>query len=118
MLSTMLRTIKEHTLVAAGDRVLVAVSGGPDSTALLHVLLVLAPRLGLTLEAAVVDHGLRPESTAEAAEVRDRCCAAGVGCSVFQVDVLSARVRHLSWQDAALRARLGVLEWEARLLGC
>src|SRR3954447_12808889 len=118
MLSTMLRTIKEHTLVAAGDRVLVAVSGGPDSTALLHGLLVLAPRLGLTLEAAVVDHGLRPESTAEAAEVLERCRAAGVGCAVLQVDVRAARGRHVSWQDAARRARLGALEGEARRLGC
>jgi len=69
VLSTMLRTIRDRALLAPGDRLLVAVSGGPDSTALLHALTVVAPRLGLTLEAATVDHGLRAESAAEAALV-------------------------------------------------
>ncbi len=65
MLSTVLRTIRTHALVAPGDRVIVAVSGGPDSMALLHALWEARDRLGLTLEVATVDHGLRPEARAE-----------------------------------------------------
>jgi tRNA(Ile)-lysidine synthase len=48
-----------------GERALVAVSGGPDSVAMLDVLVRLAPELELQLEVAAVDHGLRPEAARE-----------------------------------------------------
>lgn len=46
-------------------RVLVAVSGGPDSMAMLDVLATLAPRLDFAVVAHGVDHGLRAEAAAE-----------------------------------------------------
>ncbi|HXH27487.1 MAG TPA: ATP-binding protein, partial [Candidatus Polarisedimenticolia bacterium] len=52
-------TITRHDMLRAGDRVLVAVSGGPDSTALLAVLRALAPELALDLHVAHLDHGWR-----------------------------------------------------------
>lgn len=62
-------------LVPIGDRLGLAVSGGPDSLALL--LLAAEARPG-AVEAATVDHGLRPESAAEAAMVADVCARIGV----------------------------------------
>jgi tRNA(Ile)-lysidine synthase len=118
MLSTMLRTIREQALFARGERVLVAISGGPDSTAMLDALRVVAPRLGLVLEAATVDHGLRPESGAEADLVVARCRALGISCERVAVDVRAVRARHVSWQDAARRARLAALEAVATRQGC
>ena len=59
------RLLIDERLVARGDLVLVAVSGGPDSLALLHVLTRLRARLGLRLSAHGVDHGLREEASAE-----------------------------------------------------
>ena len=54
----------------AGEHLLVAVSGGPDSTALLVALAELASTLRLAVTAAHVDHGLRgAEGAAEAARV-------------------------------------------------
>ncbi|MDX1624771.1 MAG: tRNA lysidine(34) synthetase TilS [Gemmatimonadota bacterium] len=61
---------------------LVALSGGGDSTALLHLLVDMAPQRRLRLVAAHFDHGLRPESSAEAHEVAARSEAAGVPCRV------------------------------------
>jgi len=58
------------TLIDPGTRFGVAVSGGPDSLALL--LLAASARPG-EFEAATVDHGLRPESAAEAKMVADLC---------------------------------------------
>jgi len=58
------------TLIDPGTRFGVAVSGGPDSLALL--LLAESARPG-EFEAATVDHGLRPESAAEAKMVADLC---------------------------------------------
>ncbi len=59
------RTIATHALFGKGTRVLVAVSGGPDSMALLHVLALLRGKIGHTLVAHGVDHGLREEAAAE-----------------------------------------------------
>jgi tRNA(Ile)-lysidine synthase len=57
-------------LIAPGSRIGIAVSGGPDSVALL--LLAAASRPG-KVEAATVDHGLRPKATDEARIVQDLC---------------------------------------------
>jgi tRNA(Ile)-lysidine synthase len=118
VLSCVLRTIRERNLVVRGDRLLVAVSGGPDSTALLHGLAKVAPRLGITLMAACVDHGLRPESAGEAREVSRRCRNLGIACEILEVDVNRARKAHVSTQEAARNARLAALEDAADRLGC
>jgi tRNA(Ile)-lysidine synthase len=55
---------KEH-LLSKGDRVLVAVSGGPDSVALLHLLLDLRDELSLHLEVAHLQHGIRGKEAQE-----------------------------------------------------
>jgi tRNA(Ile)-lysidine synthase len=57
--------IRDHALIARGTIVLVAVSGGPDSMALLHVLAGLRARLGFGLFAHGVDHGLRADAGRE-----------------------------------------------------
>ncbi len=119
MLSQVLNTITTHALFQPGDRVLLGLSGGPDSTALLHGLLALAgKRLPLTIQAACVDHGLRAESAAEAEMVAARARAAGVPCEVIRVDVTAQRRTHVSLQDAARRARLSALQTCATRLGC
>jgi tRNA(Ile)-lysidine synthase len=57
--------LRDGDLVPRGARVLAAVSGGPDSTALLHVLALLRSRLAFGLFAHGVDHGLRREAAPE-----------------------------------------------------
>jgi tRNA(Ile)-lysidine synthase len=113
-----LHTIRDRALLAGGERVLVAVSGGPDSTALLHALVHLEPRLNIELAAAVVDHGLRPEATAEANLVAERCRSLGVCCEILSVDVKAACRPHVSLQEAARNVRLKALQETAARLGC
>jgi tRNA(Ile)-lysidine synthase len=85
----------------------VAVSGGPDSLALL--LLALAAYPG-QLEAATVDHGLRPESADEAAFVAGVCEELGVPHAVLRPGEPIAG----NLQSAARRARYLLLEdWRA-----
>ncbi|HVR01404.1 MAG TPA: tRNA lysidine(34) synthetase TilS [Polyangia bacterium] len=109
MLSTIHRTIRAHALVSDGDIVIVAVSGGPDSMALLHALWELAPRLRVRLEVVTVDHGLRPEARAEGELVRARAQALELPWHGLRVDVAAARRERASWQDAARRVRLEAL---------
>jgi tRNA(Ile)-lysidine synthase len=118
VLSHILHTIHDWRLLVSGDHVLVAVSGGPDSTALLHGLVKLAPRLGITLTVACVDHGLRPESADEARVVRQRCEGWSVSCEILKVDVGKRRRSHVSLQEAAREARFAALEGAADRLGC
>jgi tRNA(Ile)-lysidine synthase len=58
--------IRAHKLIAPGRRVLVALSGGPDSVALLHCLVELARKrdFRFTLCAAHLNHGLRGKRAA------------------------------------------------------
>ena len=58
------RFADEERMFRRTKRVLAAVSGGPDSVALLLVLLELRERFGLTVQACHFDHQLRPDSRA------------------------------------------------------
>ena len=88
----------------------VAVSGGSDSTALLIHLHDWAGPRGVALHAVTVDHGLRPEAAAEAAEVAALCARLG----------LPHEVLHWRWDgrgnlsDAARRGRQRLIaDWVA-----
>lgn len=59
------RTLLEECDVRAGQGLLLGVSGGPDSMALLGVLAHLGPVLGLRIVACGVDHGLRTDASGE-----------------------------------------------------
>ena len=62
LLPRVLRTIRQHRLLARGDRVIVALSGGADSVALAWALYDLAPDLGVEVAGLVhINHGLRGE---------------------------------------------------------
>ncbi len=72
MRDKVLHYIRKLTLLRAGDRMAVAVSGGGDSVALLRVLLEMRAELGIVLAAAHFNHGLRgEESAADEAFVAD-----------------------------------------------
>ncbi len=60
-----LKFVYAHGLISPGDRLLIAVSGGPDSLALLHVLVDLRQELDLHLEVAHLQHGIRGEEARE-----------------------------------------------------
>ncbi|MDP9341337.1 MAG: tRNA lysidine(34) synthetase TilS [Actinomycetota bacterium] len=63
-------TVREHHMLMPGDRVLVALSGGPDSTCLLHALHRLRRLFRIRLEVFHFDHRLRPDSGKDAAYAR------------------------------------------------
>jgi tRNA(Ile)-lysidine synthase len=84
----------------------VALSGGADSVALLDALVALAPRRGLRLVAAHLDHGLRPESGDDARFCDGLCRRLGVPLQIGRADV-RARAEHerRGLEDAARRER-------------
>lgn len=105
-------TIDRYGLLAPGDRVLVACSGGPDSVALLALLL--RCEMALELVVAHVDHGLRPDSAQDAEAV----AALAASCGLPFVQRRVALVDHSSGEqpgrpvseDTARQARLAALD--------
>jgi tRNA(Ile)-lysidine synthase len=94
---------------------LVAVSGGPDSTALLLMAAEWAKRRGKTrIEAATVDHGLRPESADEAKAVAALCARLGVGHRILQWKGAKPTTR---LQERAREARYRLLVDHAKAIG-
>nr|ART35701.1 B392 [uncultured bacterium] len=92
-----------EVLAPAGTLIGVAVSGGPDSLALL--LLAAKARPG-EVEAATVDHGLRPESAAEAAMVADLCETLGVPHRILVADWIRSPTSNIQAEARAMRYRL------------
>src|SRR5579864_7120884 len=66
VLERVLKAISRYNMLAPGDRVIVAVSGGADSVCLLHALLEIAPEFGASVAGvAHVNHKLRGQESEE-----------------------------------------------------
>jgi tRNA(Ile)-lysidine synthase len=104
------RALKGECGLVKGDAIVVAVSGGPDSMALLSVLAHLGPRHGIAVQAHGVDHGLRPGAAAELDLAEAFARRAGVPFDRTRVSVprggnLQARARQLRWRALVTVAR-------------
>jgi tRNA(Ile)-lysidine synthase len=102
-------------MFTAGDRVLVACSGGPDSTCLLHALHRLRRLLRIQLAMFHFDHRLRPDSARDAAHVERQ--AAALGLPVVVREAVDAPRRGQSVEAWARLARYGALTTAATELG-
>jgi tRNA(Ile)-lysidine synthase len=94
--------IDRRGVLLPGERVVVACSGGPDSSAMLDALARLAPPRRMSLHITHVDHGLRPGSAAESDVVAAAASAHGLPFTALTVAVPS---RPSSLQDRARVAR-------------
>jgi tRNA(Ile)-lysidine synthase len=115
MARTALVTVARQALEAvrcpsAGETLIVGLSGGADSVALLDVLVTLAGERGFGVEAAHLDHGLRPDSAADAAFCRELCRVFGVRLHEGVADVAGRACRERRGvEDAARRERYAFL---------
>ena len=105
--------------IPTGSHLLVAVSGGADSVALLRLLYGLAETLNLSLEAAHLDHTLRPVSRDDATFVAQLCHELGVPVTVARQDVAEiARRRKGNLEEVARDVRREFLEATAKERNC
>lgn len=100
----------------AGKPLAIAVSGGGDSLALLHLAADCAGDLGITLSAVTVDHGLRPDAAEEARQVGRICKGLGVEHTILNWQGWEGSG---NLQDQARRARYRLMaDWaEAQGIG-
>jgi len=86
----MLDTIKRNALIHSGDKVVVGLSGGPDSLAMTHALIGLSEKLNISLVAVHVNHQFRGAFADEdEAFVCAFCQQYNIPCYSFRIDVAS-----------------------------
>ncbi|MCH7835954.1 MAG: tRNA lysidine(34) synthetase TilS [Chloroflexi bacterium] len=115
-----LRYVRRHRVLSPGERVLVAVSGGQDSLALLLILTRLAKELEIELAVAHFDHRLRSreEARADEATVGGLAGTLGLAFAASSGDVRGwAKRRRESIEEAARQLRFDFLRRQARRIG-
>lgn len=100
------KTIDENRLLKRGDSVLVALSGGPDSVALLHFLDRLKSKYRIALAVAHLDHGIRPEAAEERTFCQNLCRKLKIKLHSKRVDVLKlSKKERMTLEEAGRKAR-------------
>ena len=113
------RFAREERLFRRVSKLLVAVSGGPDSLALLLVLRELRAEFDFQIEACHFDHQLRPESSSDRDRVRAICEGLGVGCVTGEGDVRSVAAQNrASIEETARTMRYQFLAFVAAKERC
>ena len=105
--SVVKQAITAYRMFQPGDSVLICVSGGPDSVALLHILLSLAPEFSCTIGVAHLNHCLRKKDSDDDAEfVASLAKQLDLPCYIKKKDVRKYQKQHkLSLEEAARRVR-------------
>jgi tRNA(Ile)-lysidine synthase len=111
--------IREHCPPAPKSRLVVAVSGGPDSVCLLHILTRLREALGIELYAAHLDHQLRgAESESDAEYVAELTQSLGIPLAVEKREVRAYQAqKRISLEEAAREVRYSFLAETAKAIG-
>lgn len=111
-MDTVINTINENKMISRGDGIIVALSGGPDSICLLHVLHSLKEKYDLTIYAAHVNHMLRGnESDTDEKVCREYCESLGIKFFSQSVDIEKmASEQGISTEMAGRDARYSFFE--------
>lgn len=107
MIQKVISTIEKNLMLDKGDTVIVAVSGGPDSMCLLHLLNELSDQLELKLIVAHVNHCLRGlEADKDQEFVHDFCDDLKIECYSKRIDINKiAEINNVSSETAGRDAR-------------
>lgn len=115
LISRLKKTIGKYGMLQPGERVVVGVSGGADSMALLHALWETRGDFHLSLVVAHLDHSFRPQGEREANFVRKAAGKLGIPFFHRKADVRAwQQEKGLSTQEAAREVRYAFLQETAR----
>lgn len=103
----MMATIRKHNMIERGNCIVVGLSGGPDSLAMLHALSRLRKELEIKIVAVHINHMLRGKlADADEAFVKGFCKEFDIPCHTFRVDVdRFASENNMSFEEAGRKVR-------------
>ena len=106
-------TIKKYELIKNGNTIVIGVSGGPDSMALLNVLYCLneSKRINCKLIVAHINHGIRKEADEETEYVKDFCISKNIPCYIKTEKVEElAKKQKIGTEEAGRKLRYSFFE--------
>lgn len=111
MKDKVLQTIKKYSLIDNGDKIVIGVSGGPDSISLLHILNELKNEIGFQIVVAHINHMIREEADEETKYVSDFCDKLGIECYIKRIDVIEkSNKEKIGTEEAGRKARYEFFE--------
>lgn len=115
MTEDVLKWIRKEKLINQGDRVIAGVSGGADSVCLLLLLMEIREKIGFSLQAVHIEHGIRGEESMEDARfVESLCQRYGILCRIYRFNVPEYANEHkIGLEEAARMIRYRCYKKEA-----
>jgi len=115
MKEKVLKTIEQFRLIESGDKIVIGVSGGPDSMCLLNILKDIMSdetnKLSFSICVAHVNHGIREEAEEETKYVQDYCEKNNIPIYIKRIDVPKmARENKIGLEEAGRNARYNFFE--------
>lgn len=111
MKNKVIKTIENHGLIARGDKVLLALSGGSDSISLLHILNDIKSKFNFELFVCHLNHSIRAEADSDEEFVKQICNELKVVCFTKKADIPAiAKKEKISEELAGRNARYAFFE--------
>lgn len=106
-----LKKIKTYNLIEKNDKVVIGVSGGPDSICLLHLLYSIKKELGFEIVVAHINHQIREVADSETEYVKDFCKNLEIECFVKKENILElAKEQKKGTEEAGRQVRYDFFE--------
>ena len=111
MRNKVLETIKKNNLINKNDKIVIGVSGGPDSICLLHILNELKSKLNFEICVAHINHMIRPEAEEETQYVEDYCRKLTIQCFAKRINIIEkSNIEKIGTEEAGRKARYEFFE--------
>lgn len=99
-------TIKKYQLIESGDRIVLGVSGGPDSICMLKILNELKQELNFEIFVAHINHGIRENAKLDEEYVLDFCNKIDIECFVLKTNIKEfAKTNKIGLEEAGRKVR-------------
>lgn len=113
-----IQTIKKYNMIKDGDKVVIGVSGGPDSITLLNILNNLKEKLNIKIYVAHINHMIRKEANEETEYVREFCDKLGIDFFAKKIKVEEeAKKLKIGTEEAGRNIRYSFFEEVANKVG-